>query len=105
MAAFGELADYEWEVMGRDAEYARAAGARSADRMFDAGLYQQLDYAGRVARAKSRDELVRQAKLITTVTGALYSFLTTTVRISNGSDRLEIVYGNAAAFCEPLRAW
>jgi hypothetical protein len=103
MAAFGELVDFEWDATGRDPAYARDAGARSADRMFDAGLYQQLDYAGRVSRAKSRDDLVRQAKLITTVTGALYNFLTTAVRIASSGDRLEIVYGNAGAFREPLR--
>lgn len=103
MAPFGELVDCEWDVTGRDPEYARQAGSRSADRMFEAGLYQQLDYAGRVSRAKTREELVRQAKLITTVTSALYSFLTTSVRIAESGDRLEIVYGNAAAFREPLR--
>jgi hypothetical protein len=103
MATFGELVDYEWDVTGSDPAYAREAGARSADRMFDAGLYQQLDYAGRVARPKSREELVRQAKLITTVTGALYSFMTTAVRISQAGDQLEIVYENAGEFREPLR--
>jgi hypothetical protein len=103
MATFGELVDCEWEVTGRDPAYAREAGARSADRMFDAGLYQQLDYAGRVSRAKSQDELLRQAKLITTVTGALYSFLTTSVRISRDGSQLEIVYANAALFREALR--
>lgn len=103
MAAFGELVDFEWELTGHDPEYAREAGARSADRMFEAGLYQQLDYAGRVPRAKSRDELVRQSRLIATVTGALYSFLTTSVRIAESGDRLEIEYANAAAFRELLR--
>ena len=103
MATFGELVDFEWELTDRDADYAREAGARSADRMFEAGLYQQLDYAGRVERAKSSSELVRQSKLITTVTGALYSFLTTAVRIAESGDRLEIVYGNAATFREMLR--
>jgi hypothetical protein len=71
--------------------------------MFDAGLYQQLDYAGRVSRAKSRDELARQAKLISTVTSALYSFLQTSVRIAPDGVSLEIVYANAAAFREALR--
>jgi hypothetical protein len=103
MALFGELVDVEWEIAGRDPAYAREAGARSADRMFEAALYQQLDYAGRVSRAKSQEELVRQAKLITTVTGALYNYLTTSVRISQAGGQLEIVYGNAREFREALR--
>jgi hypothetical protein len=103
MPAFAELVDLEWELGGRDPAGAREAGARSADRMFELGLYQQLDYAGRVARPKTLEELVRQAKLITTVTSALYSFLETHVRIASTGEALEIVYSNAAAFHESLR--
>lgn len=103
MAAFSELVELEWELTGRDAEYTRQAGAKSADRMFDSGIYQQLDYAERVDRAEDSAGLLRQAKLITTVTAALYSFLKTSVRLSPEGDQLEITYSNAAAFCEPLR--
>lgn len=103
MEAFGELVELEYELTGSNPEHAREAGARSADRMFDAGLYQQLDYAERVGRAATRERLLGQAKLITTVTSALYSFLRTLVRFSSDGGALEIVYGNAAQFSEPLR--
>jgi hypothetical protein len=103
MAAFGELVDFEWDLAGRDPEYARRSGAQSADRMFDAGIYQQLDYAQRADKAQTREALLRQAKLITTVTGTLYSYLQTSVRFTDDGGQLEIVYANAALFSEPLR--
>ncbi|HEY8121023.1 MAG TPA: hypothetical protein VII78_06860 [Myxococcota bacterium] len=103
MSAFQDLVDCEWELAGRDPEYARESGARSADRMSNAGIYQQLEYAKRVDRAQSRDALVRQTKLITTVTGTLYSFLSLSVRVSADGGLLEIVYANAAQFPEALR--
>ncbi len=103
MTTFAELVEMEWELSGRDPEYARRAGAQSADRMFDAGLYQQLDYAQRVNRAQTREALLSQTRLITTVTGALYSYLSCSARFSADGEKLEIVYGNAALFCEALR--
>jgi hypothetical protein len=103
MPVFGELVDFEWELASRDPEYARKSGERFADRMIATGPYQQLDNAQRVDRAPNRDALLRQAKLISTVTSALYSFLKTSVRLAADSDHLEIVYANAALFLEPLR--
>jgi hypothetical protein len=103
MPAVGELIDFEWEIAGRDPQYARQSGAQSADRMFATGLYQQLDYAERVGRAANRDALLRQTKLITTVTGTLYNYLTISARISPDGDALEILYGNATLFSEALR--
>src|SRR5688572_7094314 len=76
MSAFSELVEFEWDaVAGRDPEYARASGAKSAQRLFETGRYQQLEFAQRVGRAESRDALVRQAKLTTTITSMLYNFL------------------------------
>jgi len=103
MAAFGELVEFEWELAGKDPEYARRSGVQSADRMFEAGIYQQLDYAQRTDKAQTREALLRQSKLITTVTGTLYSYLQTSVRFAEDGAQLEIVYANAALFSEPLR--
>ena len=48
--------------------------------------------------------LLLQAKLITTITAAFYSFLQTSVAIDPARpNQLEIVYANAAAFPEALR--
>src|SRR5262249_9493893 len=66
--------------------------------------YQQLDFARRAGRAESREALVRQSKLITTVTSMLYNFLEVSVGIDpERADHLSIVYANAAEFTEPLR--
>ena len=103
MPAFSELVETEWELTGRDADYERQAGARVADRSRELGVYQQLEYAASKARPSSREELLRQSKLVITVTATLYNFIAAAVRISEGGNRLEIVYGNAAAFPEPMR--
>ncbi len=101
---FAELLDLEWELAGgRSPDHARESGARSADRLFASGLYQQLDYADRAERANSRDALRRQVHLVTSITSALYNFLRTSVRVEEASDCLEVVYGNATLFSEPLR--
>ena len=105
IGVFCELLDVDWDVGGRrNPDYARAEGTRAADRLFDGGIYQQLAFAERAERVSTRDQLVRRAKLITTITGTLYNFLTFEVRTDpERSDHLEILYGNAKAFSEALR--
>jgi len=105
MGVFAELVDFEWDlVAGRDPEYARKSGAKGAQRLFQSRRYQQLDYAQRAGRAGNREALVRQTKLITTVTAMLYNFLEVSVGIApERPDELSIVYANAAEFTEPLR--
>ena len=105
MQLFAELVAFEWEVVGkRDPEYARRSGAQSADHQLESSRYQQMDYAKRAKKAESSNALLLQARLITTVTAAYYSFLETSVAIDPARpDRIEIVYANAAAFLEPLR--
>ena len=105
MPAFRELVEFEWDVAAkRDPGYARKSGAQSADRQSESGRYQQLDFAGRAGKAETSSALLLQAKLITTVTAAFYSFLQVSVAIDpTRPDRLEIVYANAAAFPEALR--
>ena len=105
VAAFCELLDVDWEVAGnRDPEFMRQGGAHTADRLLDRDIYQQLDYAQRAERAHSRDALVRQARLITTITGTLYNFLEVEVRVDpERPDQLEIHYRNAAEYSEALR--
>ena len=101
VAAFCALIDLDWEIAGHRApEYLERQGAVTADRLFDAKIYQQLEFAERSGKVESREALVRASKLITTVTGTFYDFLTFGVRVSN--DELEVVYGSASAFGEPL---
>jgi hypothetical protein len=99
---FGELLDLDWEVGGqRDPKYMREEGEKAAERLFQSGIYQQLSYAERVERVKAREALIRQARLITTITGTLYNFLEFKVRLDG--NELEVHYGNAEAFSEALR--
>jgi hypothetical protein len=99
-----ELLDLDWEVGGlRDPDYLRKQGEEAAERLFQQGIYEQLDYAKRLEPAQARDDLVRRAKLITSITGALYNFLTGEVRLDDDREELQICYRNAAAFSEALR--
>jgi hypothetical protein len=105
MPVFRELVEFEWDVVAkRNPDYARQAGALSAERQFESSRYQQMDFAKRAKKAESANALLLQARLITTVTAAFYSFLDTSVGIDPARpDKLEIVYANAAGFPEPLR--
>jgi hypothetical protein len=101
VSAFCELIELPWEVEGRrEPAYLEEQGALSADRMFDSNRYQQLDFAERTGRAEDRRGLIRQSRLIATITGNFYDFLQVDVAIQE--DGLCIVYGNATAFADPL---
>ena len=102
MEEFCELLDADWDLGGRrDPDYMRGEGQRAAARLFDSGIYHQLDYAERLEKVQSREQLVRQSKLIATITGTLLNFLRLEVKIE--SDRLEIHYRNAGPVSEALR--
>jgi len=99
--SFCELTDLDWEIVGRGSRaYLERQGVAAAERLFAKGIYQQLDYAERSGKVETREGLVRQSKLITTITGTLYDFLSIDVRL--GENDLEIVFGNAAAFGDCL---
>jgi hypothetical protein len=98
---FCELIELGWDVVGkRDPRYLEKAGAISADQLFDSNRYQQLEFAQRAVKVQTRKQLIRQARLITTITGTFYDFLD--VRVALDADELTIVYGNAVSFGEPL---
>ena len=102
---FCELLELNWELGGRrDPAFMRREGERSADRLFDSNIYPQLRYAQNTERAESRDALIRQSRLITSITGSLYNFLEVEVDVDpKRGDELRIVYGNARLFSEALR--
>jgi hypothetical protein len=100
--AFTGMVDVDWELAGaREPDYMRRSGRDAAARFFRTGIYQQLDYAKRAKRVQSRRSLLRQARLVMSVTESLYDFLETAVAIEGG--RLRIHYANAALFTEALR--
>jgi hypothetical protein len=102
IGAYCEMLDIDWEIAAdRNPIYMWHMGEDTARRFFERGIYQQLDYAKRAQRPDSQRSLVRQSRLIVTVTNSLYNFLEIDVRVAN--DVLEIVFGNAALFPEALR--
>jgi hypothetical protein len=105
MKQFTALLDLDWDVGSkRDPAYMRRQGEQAADRLFSSGVYQQLNYAERADRVATAKDLKRQSKLITSINGSLYNFLSFEVRIGGErGDLLEIIYSNAAHFSEALR--
>ena len=61
-------------------DYLRRRGAQSAERLLDAGLYQQLEYLNRTQLANTADSLDRflafgrDLRLLTTLSGSIYNF-------------------------------
>ena len=101
VSAFCELIELAWEIDGRrEASYLERQGAASADRLFDTGRYQQLDFAQRSGRVETARDLLRSARRIATITGAFYDFLE--VDIALEAEGLTIAYRNARAFGDPL---
>jgi hypothetical protein len=98
-----ELAELDWLVgADRDPEYQRRAGRRTAQHFAKAGLYQQVEYANRHQRAASREDVLRQSRLVSTLTSTLYDFITSRAEIVDG-DRLQIVFENANSFPDSIR--
>jgi hypothetical protein len=60
------------EGKGKNA-YLRGRGARTAQRLLDSGIYQQLRYAGRMATAKTREDAVGHVKLIATLWNGMFN--------------------------------
>jgi hypothetical protein len=101
---FCELMDVNWDVAGkREPDFMRREGERSADRLFETGIYPQLRFADEAKHVEKREDLMRQSRLITSITGSLYNFLEIDVRMDARNEALEIVYGKAALFSEALR--
>jgi len=101
VAHFCDLVELNWDVAGkRDPQFLVREGAESANRLFEGGRYQQLDFAERSKNVESRDQLVRQARLIMTLTSTFYNFLD--VRVQLDDEQLTVFYGDATAFRDPL---
>ena len=66
---------------GGSSEYLKRRGAHSAERLLNAGLYQQLEYLNRTQIASSIDKsdrflaFGRDLRLLTTLSGSIYNFM------------------------------
>lgn len=82
--AYGRLTEVLLEVEGRgDLRYLAQRGVRAAERIWAAGVYVQLQHGEEKARAaRDRGEMLgeRDARLVTTLSGAIYNFSRWTYR-------------------------
>lgn len=84
-------------------------GATSAERLIEAGMYQQLDYLSRTQLSKqsdARDRFVafgRDLHLLTSLTSSVLNFSRVKVKVDpERDDRYVIEYSDAAAYPEVL---
>ena len=98
-----ELIDLDWEMGSEFApEYQRSAGRNTARHFAKTGLYQQVDYAARNYTADTLDDVLRQSRLVCTLTSTLYDFIETRAEIVDGR-QLQILFEGAREFPEALR--
>jgi hypothetical protein len=79
--AYGRLLELLRDVHGRGKnEYLRERGARSAEFLLEAGLYQQMEYLSRTQAAQQKDPKARSLafgrdlRLLTTMHGSILNF-------------------------------
>lgn len=98
--AYGRLTEVLLEVEGRgDPRYVVERGVRAAERLWAAGLYVQLQHGEeRAQAARDRGDSVSEhdARLITSLSGAIYSFSRWSYRVE-GESRAVIDVTEAAA--------
>jgi hypothetical protein len=78
---------------GGDPEYLVARGAHAAERLWAAGLYVQLQHGEQRAEAARRGTGVfseRDARLITTLSAAIFNFTRWAYRVEGGESRIEV---------------
>jgi len=103
MRQMAELLDLDWEIgADRAPEYQRNSGRNTADHFAKTGLYQQVDFAKRNRSAETLDDVLRQSRLVCTLTSTLYDFVSARAEIEDGK-RLHIRFENAGDFPEALR--
>ena len=104
MWQFNEIQDFLWEhLYRRNPEEARKVGAEWFGSMQASGRYPQYEYAGRADRASSKQEMVRQTRLIASILDLYYNFLDVEVGLDPDSGDLQVHFRNAGLFCETLR--
>jgi len=112
IASYGRLTEVLLEIEGRgDPRYLVERGVRAAKRIWDAGVYVQLQHGEEKARAaRERGDPVseRDARLITSLSGAIYNFTRWTYRVE-GERHAVIEVSEAAALPEiathPMRGF
>jgi len=106
IAAYARIVDLLLRFEGRgDPAYLRTRGARSAERLFDSGLYAQLRHGNalRVLSEEKGEEVFteRDGRLMTTLAGAIFNFGVWSFRRIQGG--YEVEARESAALPEVMR--
>lgn len=99
--SYRRIVELLFDVVGHgDTDYLLARGAKSAVRLRDSGVYQQVEYVGRINKARRNTqstliELQRQLRLIVTLARSIYNFGEWDVEVED--DLLRVVVNDARA--------
>jgi hypothetical protein len=108
--AYGRLLEFLRDVEGEGKnEYLRERGARSAELLRQAGLYQQMEYLNRTQLAQQKDARARylafgrDLRLLTTMHGSILNFGRQLVKDDpQHADRYVMEYQDVASYPEAL---
>ena len=102
--AYQSLTRFLWEREGHGSvEYLRRRGAASAERVLDAGIYQQIEFLRERYGTSDRANLARDLKLVVTLQGAFFNFTTWQAASDpDHADRLQIEIRDAEHFPEEI---
>jgi hypothetical protein len=97
LACYRRMTELLWEIEGqRDPAYLLARGARTAQRLFDAGIYQQMrrgEEIGAQKRARNEGWTESDGNLLTSLAGAIFNVSRWRYRNQPGdptSNRIEV---------------
>jgi hypothetical protein len=105
ITSYGRVLDVLCAELGHGAtEYHVMRGRRAAERLTSSGIYHQLEKAQRLKEDTESDWQEKAARVMLTMTGALYNFMTWRYeRDANGSGDFTITLTGADAFPEAGR--
>jgi hypothetical protein len=103
IGAYRELLDIVWEIDGKKSpDYMREKGLRWARKIYDSGMYQQLEYSDNAPKVTSGDQAVRQGRLIGSLIGTFWNFVQATVDLDDDG-ALRLTLRNSAEFPDANR--
>jgi hypothetical protein len=101
LACYRRITELLWETEGHgDPAYLLARGARAAERLFDAGLYQQMqrgEQIGTAKRARNEGWTESEGNLLTSLAGAIFNVSRWRYRSEPGDPSLNRIEVSEAA--------
>ena len=103
IGSYREILDIVWEIDGQKRpDYMREKGLRWAKKIYDSGMYQQLQYSDQAPRIRSGGQAVQQGRLIGSLIATFWNFVEPIVDLDD-SGALRLTLRNSAEFPDANR--